>query len=167
MVWLGSFFFFVCLGANCVHVLICMTLLVSIMLGINFVGLMLIEMTTHWQETLWVKTSICNHMKSISSCGTKILEYHISCASINPLNFFPILTHCINSSSKNANKLIDGVHQVVGNLYIAFKIHPNVFQFVLLILITLQWENHLFLKPCNMTTNAKIIPQMIPLASPP
>jgi len=68
----------------------------------------------------------------------------------------------INSSSKNANKPIDGVHQVVGNLNIAFKIHPNFFQLALLILITLQSENHLFLKPCNLNSNAKIIPQMIP-----
>ncbi len=93
MVCLWSFFFFVCLGANCVHVFICMILLVSIMLGINFVGLMLIEMTRHWEETLWVKTSICNHMKSISSCGTKILEYHISCTSINQLILFFQFSH--------------------------------------------------------------------------
>jgi hypothetical protein len=50
--------------------------------------------------------------------------------SINPLNVFPILTHCINSSSKNANKLIDGVHQVAWNFYVALKIHPNFFQLV-------------------------------------
>jgi hypothetical protein len=135
--------------------------------SICYFGLMYIKMTTHWQETLWVKTFICKHLKSINSCGTKILEYHISCTSINPLNFFPILTYCIKSSSKNANKFIDGVHQVARNFYITLKIHPNFFQLILLILITLQFESHLFLKPCSMTSNAGRISQMIPLASPP
>jgi len=118
---------------------------------ICYFGLMCIEMTTHWQETLWVKTSICNHLKYISSCRTKILEYHISCTSINPLNFFPILT-LHQFFIKNANNLIDGVHPVVGNFYIAFKIHQNFFQLVFIDFDHFTIKKSLFLKPCNLTS---------------
>jgi len=90
-------------------------------------------MITHWQETLWVKISICKHLESINSCALHFFEYKISWKFVDmPLTFSP--TFNIAWILHKKLQIYSYTIAPTNNEFLfTLKIHPKFFEPLILI----------------------------------